>query len=549
MEFELSVALLAKLLAVVDKDSELVRHLSGHGLTTGTIIVPSRLFDGESIKHMQALAEQDGERALLLQIVAFRNLEEDKKDRDKLVVEHLDMLVPALVDYFCRDLIDGWVYRYSRDGVMLPWLISAIEYSEPQPLEGRPYVCITLLANTVQAANKNASDAPEQWRSGMTNAILFYGREMGRLTIPELLARKGFFKECPEFKQEYESQVARFQNFQTRFGQQFIARHAGFFNTDNILRDKLELFRIKAGTSVKCINDEEILQRRIETNSDRYFWRNAGIAEGFSKIPLHCYLFLFHLELHQNVWVHVQNLSEYQYKPELRHKLILPPAHRTLVDILTSNMDVLLEDIVEGKSGGTTILCMGASGLGKTLTAEVYSEAVGKPLYRVHSGQLGISAASVEAALSTILRRAARWDSILLLDEADVYIRKRDNDLQHNAIVAEFLRTLEYFNGLLFMTTNRVDDVDDAILSRCIAVIRYDVPPRDDAVRLWETLSAQFKVELPRALIMELVTEFPDSSGRDIKELLKLTSRFCNSTDAAISMEAFRECAVFRGKI
>ena len=153
------------------------------------------------------------------------------------------------------------------------------------------------------------------------------------------------------------------------------------------------------------------------------------------------------------------------------------------------------------------------------------------------------------AALSTILRRAARWDSILLLDEADVYIRKRDNDLQHNAIVAEFLRTLEYFNGLLFMTTNRVDDVDDAILSRCIAVIRYEVPPRDDAVRLWETLSAQFKVELPKALILELVTEFPDSSGRDIKELLKLTSRFCNSTDAAISMDAFRECAVFRGKV
>ena len=252
MEFELSVALLARLLAVVDKDSELVRHLSGHGLTSGTIIVPSRLFDSESMKQMQTLAEQEGERALLLQIVAFRNIEEDKeKNRDKLVVEHLDMLVPALVDYFCRDLIDGWVYRYSRDGVMLPWLISAIEYAEPQPLEGRPYVCITLLANTVQAANKNASDAPEQWRSGMTNAILFYGREMGRLTIPELLARKGFFKECPEFKQEYESQVARFQNFQTRFGQQFIARNSGFFNTENILRDNLELFRIKEVRLVK----------------------------------------------------------------------------------------------------------------------------------------------------------------------------------------------------------------------------------------------------------------------------------------------------------
>lgn len=190
----------------------------------------------------------------------------------------------------------------------------------------------------------------------------------------------------------------------------------------------------------------------------------------------------------------------------------------------------------------------GAAGLGKTLTAEVYSEVVGKPLYRVHSGQLGTSAVSVEAALSDILRRAARWDAILLLDEADVYIRRRDNDLQHNAIVAEFLRTLEYFDGLLFMTTNRVDDVDDAILSRCIAVIRYETPSREDAVKLWKSLSSQFQVELSDDLIEKLVRDFPNSSGRDIKELLKLTSRLCISTESPVTLEAFHQCAVFRGR-
>lgn len=233
----------------------------------------------------------------------------------------------------------------------------------------------------------------------------------------------------------------------------------------------------------------------------------------------------------------------------MRDKLILPQDHRDLIDILTADMNVLMEDIVEGKSGGTTILCKGAPGLGKTLTAEVYSEVVGKPLYRVHSGQLGITAASVEENLSQILRRAARWDSILLLDEADVYIRCRDNDLQHNAIVAEFLRTLEYFNGLLFMTTNRTDDVDDAILSRCIAIIKYEVPPKDDAVRLWKSLATQFKVELSDDLIDELTNTYAKSSGRDIKELLKLTSKFCKSKKIPLSAEAFRQCAMFRGVI
>ena len=548
MEFELSVSMLNRLLAMIDRESGLAKRLSEHGLTNGRIVVPCKLFDDASLACLQQLADEDTDRPLHFQLIGHRNMLADReRNADELVVPYLDMLVPALINYFTRDAIDGWVYRRNKDGVLLPWLIHGIEYVEPS--EGRPYVCVLLLANTVLAANKIATDSPEDWRAGMTNAIMFYQREMGDLTIPELLARKGFYRECPEFKREYEQHAQRFHNFQPHFGKQYVARNSAFLINDDVVRGNLELYRIKPGASSKCVNDEELLERRFETNSDLDFWKSCGTGDNFNKIPLHCYLYMFHLELHQNIWVHVQNLTEYAYKPELRTKLVLPPAHRILIDTLTSNMDVLMDDIVEGKSGGTTILCMGGAGLGKTLTAEVYSEVVGKPLYRVHSGQLGTSAQSVEAALSSVLRRAARWDSILLLDEADVYIRCRDNDLQHNAIVAEFLRTLEYFDGLLFMTTNRVDDVDDAILSRCIAVIKYEVPPRADAIKLWQMLSTQFKTDLPDELIHALVDAFPSSSGRDIKELLKLTSRFCSSTNVPFSMDAFQQCAAFRGRL
>ncbi len=48
-----------------------------------------------------------------------------------------------------------------------------------------------------------------------------------------------------------------------------------------------------------------------------------------------------------------------------------------------------------------------------------------------------------------------------------------------NAVVGVFLRVLEYFNGLLFLTTNRIDDIDEAIVSRCIALIKFTrrMPP------------------------------------------------------------------------
>ncbi len=539
MDFEIPESLVSVLLEMIESDSPLAKRLSEHGICHGRTIVSSKLFDAKAMNTLYSLCKAQDERALLFQMLALDNIHNAPQARK---IPDLEKLVPGLAAYFARDVIDGWLYKRNKDGVMLPWLIHRLRHVVPD--QGAPYVVIDLIANTVQAASKEESSDMRMRRAGMTNAIVINRHDIINRTIPELLGEFGYFKECAEFKQEYELHAKRFIKHQREFGKQFIARHAAFTIDD---KSRIAMLALKEGVVAKCVNDEEVLERRFEMVADAEFWRDAGYETAFEKIPLHCYIHLFHLELHQNIWVHVQNLTEYKYKPELRDKLILPLHHRDLIDILTADMSVLMEDIVEGKSGGTTILCKGAPGLGKTLTAEVYSEVVGKPLYRVHSGQLGITAASVEENLSSILRRAARWDAILLLDEADVYIRCRDNDLQHNAIVAEFLRTLEYFKGLLFMTTNRIEDVDDAILSRCIATIQYEVPPKEDAMRLWTSLSTQFHADLSDELIDKLSDIYAKCSGRDIKELLKLTSKYCKSKQIPFSEDTFRQCAIFRG--
>ncbi|MES2026330.1 MAG: ATP-binding protein [Pseudomonadota bacterium] len=539
MDFEIPESMVNVLLEMIEKDSPLAKRLSEHGICHGRMIVSSKLFDAKAMNTLYTLCKAQDDRSLMFQMLALDNILGAPQARK---IPDLDKLVPGLAAYFSRDVIDGWLYKRNKDGVLLPWLIHRLRHVVPD--QGAPYVVIDLIANTMQAAGKEESSDLRMRRSGMTNAIVINSHDIANRTIPELLSELGYFKECAEFKQEYETQSKRFLIHQRQFGKQFIARNAAFTMDE---KHRIGMLTLKDGVVAKCVNDEEILDRRFEMMADAEFWRENGFAQGFEKIPLHCYVHLFHLELHQNIWVHVQNLTSYQYKPELREKLILPTQHRELIDILTADMSVLMEDIVEGKSGGTTILCKGAPGLGKTLTAEVYSEVVGKPLYRVHSGQLGITAASVEQNLSQILRRAARWDAILLLDEADVYIRCRDNDLQHNAIVAEFLRTLEYFKGLLFMTTNRIGDVDDAILSRCIATIQYEVPPKEDAMRLWKSLATQFHADLSDELIDSLSNIYAKCSGRDIKELLKLTSKYCKSKQIPFSEEAFRQCAVFRG--
>jgi hypothetical protein len=538
MNFEIPELLVNELREMIDPETPLAKRLVEQSICHGTMIVSSKLFDGKSLNALYSLSKTHNERALMFEMLALDNIFNAPQAR---VIPSLDALAGGLIAYFSRDVIDGWLYHRNKDGVLLPWLIHGVRQVVPD--QGSPIVIIDLLANTMQSAHIESGNH-QMLRSGMTNAIVIYRHEIVNRTIPELLAEFGYFKECAEFKQEYEAHAQRFLKFQSRFGAQFVVDKTAFLIDS---KQQLELVKIKEGITAKCINDEETLNRRFEMMVDNQFWRDVGVSEGFEKLPLHCYVYLFHLEWHCNIWVHVQNMAEYNYQPDLRDKLILPTKHRDLIDILTSSMNILVQDIVPGKSGGTTILCKGAPGLGKTLTAEVYSEVVGKPLYRVHSGQLGISAASVERNLLEILRRAVRWDAILLLDEADVYIRCRDNDLEHNAIVAEFLRTLEYFNGLLFMTTNRIDDVDDAILSRCIATIQYETPTKEDAILLWKSLAVQFNADLSDDLIEQLTTTYSKASGRDIKELLKLTSKFCTAKNIPFSEDAFKQCAVFRG--
>lgn len=539
MNFELHEALVKQLRNMIDPNCPLAGQLADHRLAYGKLVVNSRFFDGENLNTLYVLSKSESDRTLMHQLLALDNI---MGSPDARQIPSIEVLLNGLIAYFKRDAIDGWIYKRSKDGVLIPWLIHSMRYVVP--VEATPYVVISLLANTLMSANKEASDDYRQRRSGMSTVIVIDANDIVNRTIPQLLTELGYFKECQEFKQEYEAQRKKFLAMQRRFGEQFNVRHAGYIP---ITKGTPEMFRFREGQLVRCVNDEEILDRRFETNADADFWREAGAETAFDEVPLHCYLYMFNLETHRNLWVHVDYIEPYRYNPGLREKLVLPQDQRDLIDILTADMDVLSEDIVAGKSGGITILCKGTPGLGKTLTAEVYSEVVGKPLYRVHSGQLGTSAGSVEANLSHILKRAERWGAILLLDEADVYIRQRDNDLQHNAIVAEFLRTLEYFNGLLFMTTNRTDDIDDAILSRCIAIIKYEIPGRDDAIRLWHTLAAQFDVQIDEPLIMQLVETYPKLSGRDIKELLKLTSRFCKGKNIPLSMETFRQCAIFRG--
>ena len=459
----------------------------------------------------------------------------------------------SIFDTFVKkDLIDGWLYKIEYGSEYLPYLVSSCVHKPANPEYQRPAQIVIELKYTTPVEESSISK----------ETITLTRDEVYGKSIVEILAKSGFFKENNELRKEYFKRLDGYDKYSPLIGSQFVG-------LSNALIDNGYNKYPASVKDHKLVNDQDfntesksIEQKTrvpffskfskyfdFDDNAEDEIFENTKVEDIYQevKIPYHPYLKMFDLKEHKKIWVVADNIRPYEYDTTIHDKLVLPESHRDLIDVLVNDADVVLEDIIKGKSGGTNILCKGAAGLGKTLTAEVYSEIVKKPVYSVHSGQLGTNPDDIDKRLETILNRASKWGAILLLDEADVYIRKRDNSMDHNAIVAAFLRKIERFEGIMFLTTNRSEDVDDAISSRCIAIIDYDYPEKEDLAKIWSVLSTNYDVSLNDEIIDHLVNTYSGITGRDVKEILKLARKFISQKAVKIDKELFRKCTMFRG--
>ncbi|KAF4818816.1 ATPase family AAA domain-containing protein 3B [Colletotrichum siamense] len=143
-------------------------------------------------------------------------------------------------------------------------------------------------------------------------------------------------------------------------------------------------------------------------------------------------------------------------------------------------------DFVKNKGEGRIFLLHGAPGVGKTCTAECVAELTNRPLISLTSGDLSVNSHSVENNLSYFLEIGQRFGALVLLDEADVYLeRRRAKDIARNGLVSVFLRALEYYRGVLFLTTNRVQAFDAAFTSRIHVALHYKNLTDLDRERIW----------------------------------------------------------------
>lgn len=184
----------------------------------------------------------------------------------------------------------------------------------------------------------------------------------------------------------------------------------------------------------------------------------------------------------------LDGLSEIEFDKDAYKNLVMSDEQKEFLKTLSTNTNKF-SDLVQSKSGGQIILLHGTPGTGKTLTAESIADMRQVPLYNVSVGELGTDLDELEKNLSQILELSAIWNAIVLIDEADVFLEKRDtSSIVRNAMVGVFLRKLEYFDGMLFLTTNRRDSIDPAVISRITVCLTYKDLGENSRYLIWKNL-------------------------------------------------------------
>lgn len=149
---------------------------------------------------------------------------------------------------------------------------------------------------------------------------------------------------------------------------------------------------------------------------------------------------------------------------------------------------------------GVSVLLYGAPGTGKTETVYQMAKKYKRPIYKVEISEtksmwFGESQKLIKKIFTDYydFKKQEKVCPILLFNEADAVIGKRKmagstsvSDTE-NAIQNILLEELENFDGILFATSNLVNNLDPAFERRFLFKIKFDAPSVENAAKIWKS--------------------------------------------------------------
>jgi len=141
---------------------------------------------------------------------------------------------------------------------------------------------------------------------------------------------------------------------------------------------------------------------------------------------------------------------------------------------------------------GVRCLMIGPSGTGKTLAAGWLATRLGLPLYRVDlAAVVSKYIGETEKNLAALMARAEHSEIVLLFDEADSLFGKRtdvkdSNDRFANSQTNYLLQRIEFYRGIVLLTSNSRERFDSAFTRRLDKIIEFPLPNPRERRSLWQ---------------------------------------------------------------
>lgn len=179
---------------------------------------------------------------------------------------------------------------------------------------------------------------------------------------------------------------------------------------------------------------------------------------------------------------------------------------------------------------GLHLLLAGPPGTGKTMSAEIVAAELGLEMYRIDLSRIVSKyIGETEQRLRELFAEAEQSGAILFFDEGDALFGKRTeikdaHDKYANMEAAYLLQRIEAYDGVTILATNLLQNLDEALMRRMSAVIKFPAPDASDRERI-------FRAHLPPSvptdedLDLAFLAARLDVAGGHIKNIV-LTAAF-----------------------
>lgn len=180
-----------------------------------------------------------------------------------------------------------------------------------------------------------------------------------------------------------------------------------------------------------------------------------------------------------------------------------------------------LESVI--KQHNLSVNLYGESGTGKTMTAHAIAKMLNKKIVLVNYAEIESKyVGETSKNLVALFQFAKENDAVILFDEADALLSRRvtamhsATDVSVNQTRNTLLKILDDYDGIVFFTTNFIQNFDSAFIRRIFVHVKFEMPNKETRYALWNHYLLDTIPCDDRKSVIENISEVESVTGADI---------------------------------